>query len=776
MGDRSRPLSPRLEGCTVTLLGVATETVHFRTCPFCEATCGLAVTVRGDEVVSVRGDERDVFSGGFLCPKSQGLKQLHDDPDRLTRPLIRRDGELVEASWEEAFAAIDAGLSRVLAEGGRDAVAVYVGNPAAHSLGPTLYGTAFLKALGSKNIYSASTVDQMPKQVSAGLMFGAGLSVPIPDVDRTDHLLILGANPLVSNGSLLTAPDMRGRIRAIRERGGKVVVIDPRRSRTAREASEHHFIRPGTDALLLFAIANTLLAEGLAEPGPLAEHAVGAERIGELAQPFAPEAVAPVCGIDAVEIRRMAAELAAADRAAVYGRIGTTTQRFGTVASWLVDVLNYLTGNLDREGGAMFPLAAAGQRNSSGTGPVGKGVRIGRWESRVAGRPEVLGELPVAGLAEEITTPGDGQVRALVTIAGNPLVSTPDAGALAEAVETLDFIVSIDIYVNETSSRADVILPAPEPLAKAHYDTALYQLAVRSVANYSPPILPRAADQPDEWEVILRLTGIVAGQGPEADIEALDELVVRTVAGREVGLPGSPVEGRDADELLAEIGDRRGPERLLDLMLRAGPFGDGFGADPDGLTLAKLEQSPHGFDGGAMRPRLPGVLRTPSGKIELAPPEIVADVPRLEAELGSPANGQMVLIGRRQLRSNNSWMHNLPALVKGKDRCTVQVSPADAERLGLVEGGRARVGSSVGELVAPVEITDEIMPGVVSIPHGWGHDAPGARLGVATEHAGVNSNLLAPVEVDVPSGNAVLNGIPVEVTAADREPAGAPAA
>ena len=298
---------------------MATETVHFRTCPFCEATCGLEVTVRGDEVVTVRGDQQDVFSRGFLCPKSQGLKQLHEDPDRLTRPLVRRDGELVEASWEEAFSAIDAGLSRVLADGGRDAVAVYVGNPAAHSLGPTLYGTAFLKALGSKNIYSASTVDQMPKQVAAGLMFGAGLSVPVPDVDRTDHLLILGANPLVSNGSLLTAPDMRGRIRAIRERGGKVVVIDPRRSRTAREASEHHFIRPGTDALLLFAIAHTLIADDLAEPGALAEHAVGAERIGELAQPFTPEAVAPDCGIDPGEIRRMAAELAAADRAAVYG-------------------------------------------------------------------------------------------------------------------------------------------------------------------------------------------------------------------------------------------------------------------------------------------------------------------------------------------------------------------------------------------------------------------------------------------------------------------------
>ena len=749
---------------------------HYRTCPFCEATCGLEVETLGGDVVSVRGDADDVLSKGFICPKAYGLKQLRADPDRLRAPLVRRDGELVEATWEEAFAAVEAGLAPILDEHGRDAVAAYAGNPNAHNLPSMVYLQVFLRALGSKNVFSASSVDQMPKHFSAGHMFGHWNSIPVPDVDRTHHLLIWGANPLVSNGSLLTAPDMRGRIRAIRERGGKVVVIDPRRSRTAREASEHHFIRPGTDALLLFAIAHTLIADDLAEPGALAEHAVGAERIGELAQPFTPEAVAPVCGIDPGEIRRMAAELAAADRAAVYGRIGTTTQRFGTVASWLVDALNYLTGNLDREGGAMFPLAAAAQRNSAGSGPVGKGVRIGRWASRVAGRPEVLGELPVAGLAEEIATPGEGQVRALVTIAGNPLVSTPDAGALAEAVETLDFIVSIDIYVNETSSRADVILPAPEPLAKAHYDTALYQLAIRSVANYSPPILPRAADQPDEWEVILRLTGIVAGQGPEADIDALDELVVRTVVGREVGLPGSRVEGRDADELLAEIGDRRGPERLLDFMLRAGPLGDAFGADPDGLTLAKLEQSPHGFDGGAMRPRLPGVLRTPSGKIELAPSEIVADVARLEAELGRSANGQMVLIGRRQLRSNNSWMHNLPALVKGKDRCTVQVSPADAERLGLAEGGRARVSSSVGELVAPVEITDEIMPGVVSIPHGWGHDAPGVRLGVATEHAGVNSNLLAPVEVDVPSGNAVLNGIPVEVMAADREPAGAPAA
>ena len=752
---------------------MATETVHYRTCPFCEATCGLAVTMRGDEVVSVRGDADDVFSRGFLCPKSQGLKQLHDDPDRLTKPLVRRDGELVEASWEEAFEAVAEGLGRVLGGGGRDAVAVYIGNPAAHSLGPVLYGTPLLKALGTKNIYSASTVDQMPKQVSAGLMFGAGLSVPVPDVDRTDHLLILGANPLVSNGSLLTAPDMRGRLRAIRERGGKVVVVDPRRSRTAKEASEHHFIRPGTDAHLLFAIANVLLVEQLADPGRLAEYANDAELVADLAEPFTPEAVEAVCGIAADEIRRLARELAGAEHAAVYARIGTTTQRFGTLASWLVDVLNYLTGNLDREGGAMFPLAAAAQRNSSGRGPTGKGVRVGRWQSRVSGRGEVFGELPVAGLAEEIATPGDGQVRGLITIAGNPLVSTPDSGALAEAVETLEFMVSVDIYVNETTRHADVVLPAPEPLAKAHYDAALYQLAVRSVANWSAPVLELPEGQPHEWEVILRLAAIAAGQGPDADIEAWDELVIQTLIGREVALPGSPIEGRDPAEIAAALGERRGPERIIDFMVRVGPFGEGFGAHPEGLTLERLEASPHGIDLGPMRPRIPDVLRTPSGRIELAPPEIAADVPRLRAELageGIGRNGEMVLIGRRQLRSNNSWMHNLPALVKGKDRCTVQVHPDDAERLGLAEGGRARVSSASGELVAPVEITDEIMPGVVSIPHGWGHDAPGNRMAVAAAHAGVNSNLLAPVDVDVPSGNAVLNGIPVEVAAADREP------
>jgi anaerobic selenocysteine-containing dehydrogenase len=739
--------------------------LHHRTCPFCEATCGLEIETDGRDVVSVRGDRADVFSRGFICPKAYGIKQLHEDPDRLRTPLIRRDGALVETSWDEAFEEIDRRMRPILEEHGRNAVAVYVGNPNAHNLSAMIYGPVWLRALGSRNVYTASTVDQMPKQVAAGLMFGTMLSVPVPDVDRCEHLLLLGANPLVSNGSLLTAPDMRGRLRGIRERGGKVVVVDPRRTRTAEEADEHHFIRPGTDALLLAAMACALVEEGLDAPGRLKELSEGLDEVRRLVRGFPPEAVAAACGVAAVDIRRMARELAAAERAAVYARIGTCTQEFGTLASWLVDVLNVLTGNLDREGGAMFTLAAAGQRNAAGAGGRGRGVRLGRFRSRVRGLPETFGELPVAALAEEIDTPGDEQVRALVTVAGNPLISTPGSRRLERAVRGLDFVLSIDIYVNETTRHADVILPGPEPLEKSHYDLALYQLAARNVANYSSPVLER--EGPHEWQVLLRLAGVVAGQGPNADVDALDTMVIETLVRREVALDGSAVEGRDPGELLDALEPRRGPERVLDFMLRSGPYGDGFGRDPEGLSLAVLEDHQHGMDLGPLRPRLPDVLRTPSGRIDLAPEPIVADLERLHAALDGERNGGMVLIGRRQLRSNNSWMHNLPALVKGKDRCTLHVHPDDAARLGLEDGRPALVRSAAGELDAPVEVTDAIMPGVVSIPHGWGHEGPGVRLRVAVDHAGVNSNVLADDQrVDPLSGNAVLNGIPVEVAPA----------
>jgi anaerobic selenocysteine-containing dehydrogenase len=758
-------------------VAAASET-HVRTCPFCEATCGLQVEVADGEVVSIRGDEDDVLSHGFICPKAYGLKELREDPDRLRAPLVRRDGELREATWAEAFAEVAERLEPILSEHGRDAVAVYAGNPNAHNLAAMIYLRVFLKALGSKNVYSASSVDQMPKHFSAGHMFGHWTSIPVPDVDRTDHLMIWGANPLVSNGSLLTAPDMRGRIRAIRDRGGKVVVIDPRRTRTAEHASEHHFIRPGTDALALFAMVATLFEEDLADPGEHRALINGLEEVERLAAEFTPERVSEACGIPAAELRRMARELAAAERAAVYGRIGTTVQEFGTLSSWLVDVLNLLSGSFDKAGGAMFTKAAAAQANSSGVGGRGRGSVANRWGSRVRGLPEVLGELPVSALAEEIETPGEGQVRALVTVAGNPLVSTPNAGRLERAVAGLDFVLSVDIYVNETSRHADVVLPAPDPLARSHYDLALYQFAARNVANYSPAILERDEGLIPEEEIFLRLTGIVTGQGAEADTDAIDDAVAAALIAREVGLAGSPLEGRDPAEIVAALEPRRGPERILDLMLRAGAHGDGFDARPAGLTLERLEASPHGIDLGPHEPRLPDVLRTPSGMIELAPEPITRDVERLRARLGAGAwNGagpEMVLVGRRQLRSNNSWMHNLNALVKGKDRCTALVNPVDAERLGLSDGGHVRLRSAAGELVAPVEVSDEMMPGVVSVPHGWGHDADGVRLAVAAAHAGVNSNLAADEsQVDAPSGNAVLNGIPVEL---EPVPAPAPAA
>jgi anaerobic selenocysteine-containing dehydrogenase len=743
----------------------------YRTCPLCEAGCGLEITLRGDDVVRIRGDRDDVFSLGYICPKGSTLKQLHEDPDRIRTPLIKRDGRFVEASWDEAFAEIEQRLLPILDAHGRDSAAVYLGNPSAHSLGALLYGRFAIKGLGSGNLFSASTVDQRPKELSAGLMFGLPLTIPVPDIDRTEYLLMLGANPYASNGSLATAPDWPGRIEALRARGGRLVVVDPRRTRTAEEADEHVFIRPGTDAFLLIAMVHTMFEDGLVDLGRLADMVEGLDDVERLVKDFTPEAVAPVTGVDAVTIRRLAAEVAAAPAACVYGRIGTTTQEFGTLTSWLVDVLNVCTGNLDRPGGAMFAKPATGSGNTRGKPRHGRGLRLGRRTSRVSGLPETMGELPAVAMAEEIETPGDGQIRALVTIAGNPVVSTPNGGGrLDAALESLEFMVSVDIYVNETTRHADVILPAPDPLMKSHYDVALLQLSLRNVANYSPPVV-ELVGQPDEWEILCKLALIFQGMGAHADPSIVDDLAIRGLVDNAVGDDTGQLYERDPDEILEALEPRRGPERLLDFMLRSGPYGEQFGRSPGGLSLDVLIANPHGVDLGALEPRLPDALRTPSGMIELAPEALVADLARLESALAnrtesgaSAGNGHdLVLVGRRQLRSNNSWMHNINVLVKGKPQCTLHVHPDDAARIGLADGDQAQVRSRTGSIVAPVELTDGIMPGVVSIPHGWGHDVDGVQLSVAsTLGAGVNSNLLADAsQFDALSGNAVLNGIPI---------------
>jgi anaerobic selenocysteine-containing dehydrogenase len=742
----------------------------FRTCPLCEAGCGLEIGLAGsngsERVTRIRGDRDDVFSHGFICPKGSTLRQLHEDPDWLRRPLVKRDGTFVEVGWDEAFAEIEQRLLPLVEAHGRDAVGVYLGNPNAHSLAGLLYLRPLIRALGTTNVFSASTVDQRPKEVSSGLMFGGALTVPVPDVDRTDFLLMLGANPYASNGSLATAPDWPGRIEAMLARGGTLVVVDPRRSRTAEEATLHLAIRPGADPFLLMALVNVLAAEGLVDPGPAGEYLAGVDEVLTLAEPFTPEAVEAVVGVDAATIRALARDLAAAPSACVYGRIGTTTALYGTLTSWLVDVLNALTGNLDRPGGAMFPKAAAGAGNTRGAPRVGRGVRIHRRQSRVRGAGETLGELPVACLAEEIDTPGEGRIRALVTVAGNPVLSTPNAGRLDAALATLDLYVAVDPYVNETTRHADVILPVPNALQKGHYDVALLQLALRNVANYSPPVLPLEEGQLDEWHILARLALVAQGMGAGADPAIVDDLTVRALVGAAVADETGPIAGREVDEIVALLGERTGPERLLDLMLRTGPYGDGFGARPGGLTLDVLLDHPHGVDLGPLESRLPEVLRTPTGMVELAPEPIVADVARLRAALDAPVAG-MVLVGRRDLRSNNSWMHNVEVLVKGRPRCTLHVHPDDAARLGLADGGSAEVASRTGAVTIPVEVTDAIRPGVVSIPHGWGHDLDGVELQVARRYAGVNTNLLADETlIDPVSGNAVLNGIPVEVAPA----------
>jgi anaerobic selenocysteine-containing dehydrogenase len=762
-----------------TTAGVRTA---YRTCPLCEAGCGLEITLRptehavadldavgGETVGRIRGDRADVFSKGFICPKGSTLKQLHDDPDRLRRPLVKRDGEHVEVSWAEAWAEVDRLVAATVATHGRESLAVYVGNPTAHSLSAMLYSRLVLTGLGTRHRFSASTVDQMPRHVAAGYVFGSPVAIPVPDLDRTAHLLILGANPYASNGSVCTAPDFPGRLEGIQARGGKVVVVDPRRSTTAEHADEWIPIRPGTDALLLAAIAHVLVADGRADLGDVADHVAGLAEFSSAIAPFTPEAVAEATGIDAPTIRRIAHELAEAESAAVYGRIGTTTTEFGSTASWLIDAVNILSGNLDRPGGSMFATPVAGGPTTRGRPGSGRGFSVGRGTSRVGGHPEVMGEYPVAALTEEIVTPGDGQIRGLITIAGNPVLSSPDGPALAAALDDLDVMICVDMYLNETTRHADVVLPPPSQLQRGHYDVLLLQFAVRNVANYSPPALPLDPDQPDEWEVLAKLAMIAQGAGVDADPALADDLAIGALVASAVGDETSPVFGREAADLIAELSadGRRGPERMLDFMLRTGPFGDGFGNDPEGVTLDLLLDRPHGVDLGPLVPRIPEILRTPSGMIELAPPPLIGDLARLLAAIGPLTARGPVLVGRRHLRSNNSWMHNIDVLVKGTPRCTLQVHPDDAATLGLAHGGAAVVTSTTGRVVAPVEVTDGIRPGVVSLPHGWGHDLPGARLRVAAEHAGVNSNVLASRDdLDPLSGTSVLNGIPVSVAPA----------
>lgn len=734
----------------------AASRVHFRTCNLCEAMCGLRIELEGNRITSIRGDEEDPFSRGHICPKALALQDLHEDPDRLRQPLRRTANGWQPVSWDEALDETARRLHEVQQAHGRDAVGSYLGNPNVHNLGAMIFGPELLRTLRSRNRFSATSVDQLPHQLAAYLMFGHQLMVPIPDIDRTRYMLVLGANPLASNGSLMTAPDVRTRLRAIQQRGGRVVVLDPRRTETARIADQHVFIRPGTDALALLALLHVAVVENPPRLGRLSEAVEGLQTVQELARAFTPERAAPHTGVPADVLRGLARDFLSAGSAVCYGRMGLSTQPFGALCQWLINVLNTVTGNLDREGGAMFTLPAFDIVGGPKALGIGRGS-FGRWKSRVRGLPEFAGELPAAALAEEILTPGEGRIRALVTVAGNPVLSTPNGSQLERALGELDFMVSIDPYLNETTRHAHLILPPVSPLERSHYDVAFHALAVRNTAKYSPALFEPGPDGRHDWQLALEL---------QHRLEALRH------GGR------APLRATLKYQALMKLG----PERVLDLGLRMGPYGTRFHPLKNGLSLAKLRKAPHGVDLGALEAALPGRLQTRSRRLNLAPELLVADVRRLDEAFPREAaaevrDGELLLIGRRHLRDNNSWLHNVPGLLKGKPRCTLMVHPEDAARLGLAEGAEATVTSRVGEVTVPVSVTDEVMPGVVSLPHGYGHKREGTRLKVAAAHAGVSLNDLTDDRaLDAVSGNAAFSGTPVRVRPAAARAHATPAA
>lgn len=724
--------------------------LHYRNCHLCEAICGIEIAVDGRQHLTIRGDKDDPFSHGYICPKAVALQDIHFDKDRLRHPVRRTFQGWKRIGWDEAFDEVAQNLKRINATHGKSSIATYLGNPTVHSFGAMLFAPGFIRSLHTRNRFSATSVDQLAHHVASYFMFGHQLLLPVPDVDRTQFLLILGANPAVSNGSMMTAPGMNRRLQEIRRRGGQVVLVDPRYNETARVADRHVFIRPGTDVLLLLALLQVVFDEGLVRLGELAAFTKGVDVVREVVAEFSPERVAPSTGIEADEIRRLAREFAAAESAVCYGRIGVSTQEFGGVCQWLINVLNIVTGNLDRPGGAMFTLPAFDPLSApESIAPRGS---FGRWRSRVRGLPEFGGELPVAALAEEILEDGPGQVKALVTCAGNPVLSTPNGRKLDRALANLEYMVSIDFYINETTRHARIILPPTSALERGHYDLAFHLLAVRNTTKFSPPLFAPGEDTRHDWEIFSELQTRMERNGGRRQ-------------------PGKKMFRR-----------MFGPERILDLGLRFGPYGARLNPFSGGLNLRKVRQAVHGIDLGPLKSCLPGRLRTADKSIELAPEILVKDVARVRewerrrfdyaASNGSSphTNGELLLIGRRQLRSNNSWMHNSERLVKGnpaKPPCTILMHPTDATHRHLSSGQNVLVRSRVGEIVLPLEISDEMMPGVVSIPHGWGHDRSGNHLTVAQQHAGASINDLTDhLTIDTLCGTAAFNGTPVTVDGA----------
>ena len=688
---------------------------HYRTCNLCEAMCGIAISYKGSEITAIKGDKKDTLSRGHICPKATALEDLHFDKDRLKTPIKRTANGWVDISWEDAFNEVATQLKNIQKKYGKNAVGTYNGNPTVHNIGLMLFGAPFLRSIGSNQKYTATSVDQLPHHFASFMMFGHYLMFPIPDIDRTDFMLLMGGNPAASNGSIMTAPDFSKRLKAIQNRGGKVVVIDPRFTETSKIATTHHFINPGKDAYLLLAMLYVIFDENLANTKHLKNYLNGWETIQKLVKNYPPKKVASVIGMKAKTIKNLACDFATAKTAVCYGRLGLSTQEFGGLCQWLVNVLNIVTGNLDAIGGALFTKPAIDVVGMSKK--TGKTGSFNKRQSRVHGLPEFTGEFPVATLADEILTPGKGQIKAMVTIASNPVLSTPNGKQLEKAFESLEFMVAIDIYLNETTKYANIILPTTTGLETPVYDLVFHQFAIRNTAKYAEALFEKSKDQRHDWEILKELTNRLSGQENPGNLE-----------------------------------------QTLNYMLQFNSYG--------ALSVAELNKHPHGIDYGALKPQLPERLFTNDKKIEMAHPFFIKDLERLDKTLSAKTDDDypFSLIGRRHLRSNNSWMHNSKRLTKGKERCTLLINAKDAKNLNLIDGEKAKVSSNVGTVNIPVEVTDTMMTGVVSIPHGWGHHRKGIKQTIAQKHAGVSLNdLTDPNKLDTLTGNADFSGTRVKI-------------
>ncbi len=695
--------------------------IHYRTCNLCEAMCGLEITHKEKKVISIVGDKKDPLSKGFICPKSQALKDLYEDKDRLKQPLRKTEKGWEEISWEEAFDEVEIQIKKIQEKYGNNSVATYQGNPNVHNLGAMLYGAPFLKSLKTKQKYSATSVDQLPHHIASLKMFGHQMLIPIPDIERTDYLLILGANPGASNGSLLTAPGFSQKIKNIQKRGGKVINIDPRYTETSKISSQHFYINPGKDALFLLTLLHVIFQNGIREKTHLSDHLKGLEDIKKIAKQYTPKKTAHLIGIESTEIQKIATDFLNSETAVCYGRMGVSTQEYGGICQWLINVLNIVTNNMDKVGGAMFTKPAIDLVFM--TGAQGKVGNFDRYRSRVHNLPEYSGELPVATLADEILTKGKGQIKMFICTAGNPVLSTPNGKKLEKALEELEFMVSIDIYLNETSKYANIILPSTNGLETLHYDLVFHQLAIRNTAKISEILFEKNENQKHDWQILNELTERITGK---KNIST--------------------------------------PEMMLDHMFKFSPYYE------ENLSVKKLREHPNGIDLGALQPLLTKRIFTLDKKINISPKIFIDDLKRLDKEFFKDNNEEKInypfaLIGRRHLRNNNSWMHNSKLLMKGKNRCTVLMNSKDAQNLSILNHQKVKLTSNVGSIILPVEISDEMKEGVLSIPHGFGHNRGGTKIKLAEKNAGESINdLTDDFKIDQLTGNANFSGTRVKVS------------